>query len=162
MTGAASGIGKATVERIRERGASIIAVRRGQDVEALAALRIVPFVGGVAKEATAQGAAAAAIKEFGQIDSFLNNAGIIINKQLVDTTLEDWNTILAVNATGAFLFSREAMKVMMPANSGAIVTSTPTLASRPSRRSAPMPHRRARWRSSRVSFRWKPLSTASG
>lgn len=121
VTGAASGIGKATVELLRERGASIVAVSRGQDVEALAAPGIVPFVGDVATEATAEGAVAAAVGEFGRLDVVVNNAGIIINKPVVDTSLEEWNRILAVNATGAFLFSREAMKVMVPAGRGAIV-----------------------------------------
>ena len=58
---------------------------------------------------------------FGRLDVLVNNAGIIINKLVVDMTLEDWNGILAVNATGVFLHSRAAMRAMMPNRSGAIV-----------------------------------------
>lgn len=121
VTGAASGIGKATAGLLHERGAKIIAVSRGSNVEAIAKPGIVPFIGDVSKEATASGAVQTAMKEFGRLDIVVNNAGIIINKPVVDMTLDDWNGVLAVNATGAFLFSREAMKVMIPARSGAIV-----------------------------------------
>lgn len=121
ITGAASGIGKATAELLHERGAKIIAVGRGSNVEAMARPGMVPFVGDVSEEETASGAVQTAMKEFGRLDIVVNNAGIIVNKLVVDMTLDDWNEILAVNATGAFLFSREAMKVMTPAKSGAIV-----------------------------------------
>ena len=121
VTGAASGIGKATTELLHERGAKVIAVSRGSNVEALARPGILPFIGDVSKEETASGAVQAAMKEFGRLDVVVNNAAIIINKPVVDMSLDDWNGILAVNATGAFLFSREAMKVMAPAKSGAIV-----------------------------------------
>ncbi|MFG1465128.1 SDR family oxidoreductase [Xanthobacter sp. DSM 24535] len=75
----------------------------------------------MSKEETASSAVEAAMKEFGRLDIVVNNAGIIINKPVIDMTLDDWNGILAVNATGAFLFCREAMKVMVPARSGSIV-----------------------------------------
>ncbi|MFG1465127.1 SDR family NAD(P)-dependent oxidoreductase [Xanthobacter sp. DSM 24535] len=47
ITGAASGIGKATTELLHERGAKVIAVSRGSNVEALAKPGIVPFIGDV-------------------------------------------------------------------------------------------------------------------
>lgn len=50
-----------------------------------------------------------------------SHGGRIINKLVVDTTLEDWNLILATNVTGAFLHSKEALKAMIPNKSGAIV-----------------------------------------
>ncbi len=62
-----------------------------------------------------------ALSEFGQLDILVNNAGIIINRPLAEMSLDEWNQVLAVNATGAFLFSREAMRAMMPARRGAIV-----------------------------------------
>ena len=60
-------------------------------------------------------------RQFGKLDILVNNAAIIINKPLLDMSLDDWNGIQAVNATGAFLFSREAMRAMVPAKAGAIV-----------------------------------------
>ncbi|MFP3663358.1 SDR family NAD(P)-dependent oxidoreductase, partial [Burkholderia sp. SIMBA_043] len=75
----------------------------------------------VAREESAVRAVATAIERFGKLDILVNNAAVIINKPLVDMSLEDWNGIQSVNATGAFLFSREAMRVMVPAKTGAIV-----------------------------------------
>lgn len=46
---------------------------------------------------------------------------MIINKPVVETTLEDWNHVLATNVTGAFLYTREAMRVMALNQSGSIV-----------------------------------------
>lgn len=121
VTGAASGIGLATTELLHAQGASVIAVDRGHNVQALARPGIVPLVADVAREASASQAVAAAVEHFGKLDILVNNAGIIINKPVVDMSLDDWNGIQAVNATGAFLFSREALRAMMPNGSGAIV-----------------------------------------
>ena len=121
VTGAASGIGLATTELLHAQGASVIAVDRGHNVQALARPGIVPLMADVAREASASQAVAAAIEHFGKLDILVNNAGIIINKPVVDMSLDDWNGIQAVNATGAFLFSREALRAMMPNGSGAIV-----------------------------------------
>jgi NAD(P)-dependent dehydrogenase (short-subunit alcohol dehydrogenase family) len=121
ITGAASGIGLATTELLHAQGASVIAVGRSADVEALARPGIVPLVADVAHEESAVRAVAAALEHFGKLDILVNNAAIIINKSVVDMTLDDWNGIQSVNSTGAFLFSREAMRAMMPAKTGAIV-----------------------------------------
>jgi len=121
VTGAASGIGLATTELLHAEGANVIAVGRSANVEALARPGIVPLIADVAREESAVQAVAAAVDKFGKLDILVNNAAIIINKPLVEMSLEDWNSIQSVNATGAFLFSREAMRVMVPAKTGAIV-----------------------------------------
>lgn len=121
ITGAASGIGRATVELFHARGAKVIAEDINPGVEALARDGVVPLVADISKEGSAEQAVALARERFGKLDILVNNAGIIINKLVVDMTLDDWNAILAVNATGAFLHSREAMRAMMPGRSGAIV-----------------------------------------
>jgi NAD(P)-dependent dehydrogenase (short-subunit alcohol dehydrogenase family) len=121
VTGAASGIGLATTELLHAQGADVIAVGRSANVEALARPGIVPLLADVAREESAVQAVAAAVDRFGKLDILVNNAAIIINKPVVEMSLEDWNSIQSVNATGAFLFSREAMRVMVPAKTGAIV-----------------------------------------
>jgi NAD(P)-dependent dehydrogenase (short-subunit alcohol dehydrogenase family) len=121
VTGAASGIGRATTELLHARGARVVAVDRGDNVKALARPGIVPVVADVSLEESATRAVSAAREHFGQLDILVNNAGIIINKPVVEMTLDDWNGIQAVNATGAFLFTREALRAMMPARHGAIV-----------------------------------------
>ena len=115
VTGAASGIGRATVELLHTRGAFVVAedinlavkeLFKGQD-------RIVPFVGDAASEETAQAVVASAIERFGKLDILVNNAATIIYKRVVDMSLEEWDRILSVNLTGVFLHSREAVKAMI-------------------------------------------------
>jgi NAD(P)-dependent dehydrogenase (short-subunit alcohol dehydrogenase family) len=121
VTGAASGIGRATVELLHARGASVIAEDRNAEVNALARPGIFPLIADVAEEDSAKQAVEAAIQQFGRIDVLVNNAGIIINKLVVDMTVEDWDRIFAVNIRGVFMHSREAMRAMIPNGRGAIV-----------------------------------------
>jgi NAD(P)-dependent dehydrogenase (short-subunit alcohol dehydrogenase family) len=64
---------------------------------------------------------ALAIERFGKLDILVNNAATIKYTRVLDLTLEEWNNTLSVNLTGAFLHSREAVRVMAPKKSGAIV-----------------------------------------
>lgn len=121
VTGAASGIGRATVDVLHARGTSIIAEDSDPEVNGLAQPGIFPLVADVAEESSARTAVEAAIEQFGQLDVLVNNAGIIINKLVVDMTLDDWDRIFAVNIRGVFLHSREAMRAMIPNRRGAIV-----------------------------------------
>jgi len=123
VTGAASGIGLAITQLFEARGARVVAedinpavndMFRGQE-------RIVPFVGDVATESAAQDAVALAVERFGQLDILVNNAASIVYKNAVDMTLDEWNSILGISSTGVFLHSREALKVMIPNKTGAIV-----------------------------------------
>ena len=121
VTGAASGIGRATVGLLHAQGAQVVAVSLGEDVHQLAGDGVATLSADVSAEESADRAVALALAEFGRLDVLVNNAGIIINRDVVETTLDDWNRILAVNVTGAFLFARAAMKPMLAAGSGAIV-----------------------------------------
>ncbi len=121
VTGAASGIGLATTRLLHAGGATVIAVSKGNNVLELERPGIVPLQADVSREESALEAVRVARERFGRFDLLVNNAGIIINKPVVDMTLDDWNGILAVNVTGAFLFAREAMRVMIEAGGGAIV-----------------------------------------
>ena len=121
VTGAASGIGRATVELLHARGAKVVAEDIDPAVEALARPGLVPLVADITVDGSAEKAVALAVERFGTLDILVNNAGRIIYKPVVETSREEWERILATNATGAFLHSREAMKAMMPNKRGAIV-----------------------------------------
>jgi len=121
ITGAASGIGLAITKLFHARGAKIVAEDINPAVKDLASPGITPFVADISQDGSAEEAVALAMQEYGRLDVLINNAAIIINKLVVDMTRADWERIIAVNATGAFLHSREAVKAMMPRKSGTIV-----------------------------------------
>jgi NAD(P)-dependent dehydrogenase (short-subunit alcohol dehydrogenase family) len=121
VTGAASGIGKAIALLLHARGAKVVAEDLNPAVEALSRPGLVPLVANITEDGAAERAVGLAVEQFGRLDILVNNAGIIINKLVIDMTREDWERIQAVNATAAFLHSREAVKAMMPNKSGAIV-----------------------------------------
>jgi NAD(P)-dependent dehydrogenase (short-subunit alcohol dehydrogenase family) len=123
VTGAASGIGRAIALLFEARGAQVIAEDINPAVNELARRNgdIFPFVGDVASEDSAKRAVALAIERFGKLDILVNNAATIKYTPVLDLTLEEWNNILSVNLTGAFLHSREAVRTMTPKKSGAIV-----------------------------------------
>jgi NAD(P)-dependent dehydrogenase (short-subunit alcohol dehydrogenase family) len=125
VTGAARGIGREVVALLRARGADVLAVDLRPEVEAfpdefpgVLALR-----GDVAREETAVRAVRSAVDAFGGLDVLVNNAGRALNRPVTETTAEDWDTVMAVNARGSFLFAREAFKAMKARGGGAIVTT---------------------------------------
>jgi NAD(P)-dependent dehydrogenase (short-subunit alcohol dehydrogenase family) len=121
VTGAASGIGRAIAELFHARGAKVVAEDINPDVERLARPGIVPLIADISQEDSAAKAVGLAIDKFGKLDILVNNAARIMSKLVVDMTREDWESIMSVNVTGAFLHSREAMKVMIANKRGAIV-----------------------------------------
>ena len=121
VTGAASGIGRAIAELLHARGAKVVAEDISTSVEELAKPGLVPFVADITKDGSAEKAVSLALENFGKLDVLVNNAGRILYKPLIEMTRDDWNWQMETNVTGAFLHSREAMRVMIPNKSGAIV-----------------------------------------
>ncbi len=60
-------------------------------------------------------------KQLGRLDVLVNSAGIAIRTPAVETSRENWDTVMAVNVTGSFLCSRAAARLMLPQRSGSIV-----------------------------------------
>jgi rhamnulose-1-phosphate aldolase/alcohol dehydrogenase len=118
VTGAASGIGKATAERLAAEGACVVVADLDADKATSAAAEIGgPDVAvGVAADVSDEGAIVAAINAvvlaFGGLDLVVNNAGLSISKPLLETTVRDWDIQHDVMAKGSFLVSREAARVM--------------------------------------------------
>jgi 3(or 17)beta-hydroxysteroid dehydrogenase len=75
----------------------------------------------VTSEADWQSAVETAVTRFGKLDILVNNAGVGGPGRIEDTTLEAWNRVMAVNATGVFLGTRAAISAMRAAGGGSIV-----------------------------------------
>lgn len=121
VTGAARGIGRATVEMLHSRGARIVATDISSSVNELAGDGIVTLVGNIAEEATARRSVGLALAEFGGLDILVNNAGRTMNRPLIEMSVKDWDDVMAVNARGTFLHAREAVRAMVARNGGVIV-----------------------------------------
>ncbi|MFD0683873.1 SDR family NAD(P)-dependent oxidoreductase [Actinomadura fibrosa] len=124
VTGAARGIGRATAVLLRERGARLVVTDRSEAVEELAAgdPGVAALVGDVADEDLARATMRLATDRFGRLDVLVNNAGRTLNKPVTETTVEDFEGILRVNARGNFVQAREAFAVMEAGGGGAIVS----------------------------------------
>ena len=67
-----------------------------------------------------------AVGRYGKLDILVNNAGILIRKGLEETTVEDWDRIMGVNAKGVFLGTKQAIPAMRRAGGGSIINISST------------------------------------
>jgi hypothetical protein len=138
ITGGAQGIGKAIAAKLLESGfaVAIVDVDRkagNETADEFSPRGPILFVpGDVADEATARRAVKKVRAVWGRLDVLVNNTGIGISKPVADLALKEWNKVLAVNLTAAFLFSKYSAALLRK-NHGAIVNvaSTRALMSEP-------------------------------
>jgi NAD(P)-dependent dehydrogenase (short-subunit alcohol dehydrogenase family) len=138
VTGAASGIGRATTQRLVDESATVVAVDRDADALTAAAEAIgkgaddsgavVTLVGDVGDPASAAEAVATATGDLGRLDVLVNNAGILRFEHSHEVAAEDWDRMLRINLTGTFQFCQAAIPVMVAAGRGAIVNVASTAA----------------------------------
>ena len=129
VTGAGRGIGRATALALAREGCSLVlAARTGPEVEAVAAevarlgRQALPLEVDVTQEADVARMADRTLERFGRVDVLVSNAGFSIPfKDVVDLALEEWNRILQVNLTGAFLCARAVLPAMIRQRSGKII-----------------------------------------
>ena len=109
VTGAAQGIGKATVELAIELGANVVAVDLngeglGAVLAALPAERVMKVVGSVTDAELAASTVADAVGRFGSVNGLVNNAGIIRPAMIEKMSMHQWREVIDVHLTGAFLW----------------------------------------------------------
>lgn len=131
ITGAASGIGRATAERLATEGAALALSDVNADGLAETAstctglgANVYSSVSNVADEVSVADFVAAAVAEHGRLDSVINVAGILHFEDLRKTELSDWNRIIAVNLTGTFLVCRAAMDHLLETGGNIVNTSS--------------------------------------
>jgi glucose 1-dehydrogenase len=131
ITGASSGIGKATALRFGTEGASVCvnyySDREKDDADAVSAqidptgTRAFSAQADVGDEQQVIAMVAAVVAKFGGIDVLVNNAGIEKQVPTLEMPLDLWNAVIRTNLTGAFLCLREAGKHMATQKSGVII-----------------------------------------
>jgi NAD(P)-dependent dehydrogenase (short-subunit alcohol dehydrogenase family) len=109
VTGAARGIGRSVVTRLREAGYRVVAVDISPAVADLAADGIVPLQADVSAAEAPQAAVDRAVEAFGRLDLLVNNAARFLRQPILDTTDADFDTLFAVNVRPAFRFARAAL-----------------------------------------------------
>jgi NAD(P)-dependent dehydrogenase (short-subunit alcohol dehydrogenase family) len=124
VSGAASGIGKATAEVLAELGAGVVAV--DFDATGLAALgspagTVVALQGDCTDEDVAKEAVQVAEKSFGRLSGLVANVGVAVTARVEDLTLETWTKSLSVNLTSHFLMTREALRSLVRQGSGGAI-----------------------------------------
>lgn len=128
VTGAGSGIGRATSVRFAKEQATVIVSDMNLDHAHRVVAEIadaggkgVPLRLDVAREASWQSAMETIFTKHEQLDVLVNNAGISFVKSIAEMTLRQWHRVLAVNLDGVFLGTRAAIKLMKASGGGSIV-----------------------------------------
>ena len=128
VTGASRGIGKAIALRLAQMGASVACVsRRAAEAEATATMIV--GHGGKAKgygadirlKPEVEETCAAILRDFGQVDFLVNNAGVTRDGLAMRLSDDDWDLVLDTNLKGAFLWIRSLSRHFLERRSGKIV-----------------------------------------
>lgn len=124
ITGASSGIGRATAMSLLEQGAKVFDFSRTRQLtDEVQHENLRSFRGDVSQEADVKAGFAACLDAFGTVDVLLNNAGMgVLTTDLSMTDLETYEQMVNVNMRGVFLCNREALTIMKPRKKGHIVT----------------------------------------
>ena len=126
MTGAGSGIGKASAVAFAREGATIVATTRS-NLDGLAGTVAAAPHAIEARQADSavagdvEATVAHAEQRFGRLDILVNNAGLVTEAPLTETTEEDWDRTIALNLKGPFLGCKYAIPAMRRAGGGSIV-----------------------------------------
>jgi 3-hydroxybutyrate dehydrogenase len=128
VTGGGRGIGRAVARALAEEGAAVVvSARSTQEIEAVAAELVADghtahaVTCDVADEASVKTLAEAAAKLLGTVDVLVNNAGIALSNPVKRLPLEEWNRIMAINATGTFLCTRAFIQGMIDRGWGRVI-----------------------------------------
>ncbi|HTK66910.1 MAG TPA: SDR family oxidoreductase [Pseudonocardia sp.] len=125
ITGASQGIGEGLVAAYRKLGYAVVATSRSIRPSGDPGVLAVP--GDIADPATAARVIDAGVREFGRIDTLVNNAGIFVAKPFTEYTAEDYAAIVGVNLTGFFAITQRAVAQMLAGGGGHIVNITTSL-----------------------------------
>lgn len=118
VTGGDRGIGRGIALALAQAGADVVVNYHSQEQEAKEVVHALQGLGvqsfafqaDVSQEEQVQALFTAALEQFGDLDIFINNSGAHAKAKIEQMTLEQWNQVIGVNLTGAFLCAREAVR----------------------------------------------------
>lgn len=129
VTGGARGIGRAICYVLARDGADIVVADIDEEAakgtaEAIASSgrRSMAVRVDVSSEESVLNLYRQVAERFGRVDILVNNAGICYMRPILETEVDEWNRVLAVNLLGTFLMSREAFRLMKEQRSGKIIS----------------------------------------
>lgn len=135
ITGSSKGIGKATAVEFAKIGDKVVInyLTDKENAEKLSnylkeeyKIETLVIKADVSKEEQVKNMVQEVINKFGKIDVLVNNAGIAIDKEFEDRTVEDWKRTLEVNTIGTFLVSKYVSENMMKNKNGKIINVSST------------------------------------
>jgi len=136
VTGAASGIGRAIAIALGGAGAEVALVDRAEEQKLAAVAAAIAQAGGrsfvrradITDEPTVLALFADALSRLGGLDILVNCAGVLFEKPLLETTVDDYERLMAVNLRGTFLVGREALRAMVKQKRGRVINIASELA----------------------------------
>jgi NAD(P)-dependent dehydrogenase (short-subunit alcohol dehydrogenase family) len=127
VTGAAAGIGAATVAELARRGARVLAADVDERVHALAGAGVETCVTDVSDDASVRAMIALAVERFGGLDAIHNNAGILgETAPVTDYPEAVFERVFAINVRGVFLGMKHAIPALRAAATGRILNTAST------------------------------------
>lgn len=133
VTGGASGIGQATAQRFLEEGCAVCIVDRSAEARARVQRELPGLTAAIAADVSdleqVRAAFSEAVHRMGAVDVLINNAGISIRHDFLDTTPDEFDDVLAVNLRGAFFMAQTAARHMVENGSGVILNTASTAGS---------------------------------
>lgn len=129
VTGAATGIGRATALALAASGARVAVNHLGKPEEAQAVVTVIRDAGGealaleadVSDEAQVQMLVEDCVTQLGGLDILVNNAGVVLEKPFLSMSVADWDHIINTDLKSVFLCARAALPRMLEKGSGCIV-----------------------------------------
>jgi 3-oxoacyl-[acyl-carrier protein] reductase len=129
ITGGTKGIGKAIARRLAQDGCDVVVNYRSDDEAAESALRDLDGLPGkavvikadVAVSGDASRLIETAVARFGRLDIMVNNVGPFLIRPLIETSDEEWQSILCNNLSSVFYCTRAALRVMRDRRSGNVI-----------------------------------------
>ncbi len=129
VTGGAQGIGEALATRLANEGADVVimdlnlelAEKTAAAIQKESGRKVTAVKVNVTSEEDVEAAMAEAAKRMGGLDILINNAGIVRSGYIADFVKKDWDLVLDINLTGAFLCIKHASRYMIEAKKGSMV-----------------------------------------